>query len=319
MEDIKVLVKQEQASISFNYEEIKQQLAEQMEIYKGMEYTDDTIKDAKTDRATLNKLAKEIDDRRKEVKREYNKPLDVFESQVKDLLAIIKEPVEIIDSKVKDYENRCREEKKAQIATYWNEKVVQLPEELRERAWSHLYDSRWENATTTVKTYKDAIDNGITNILKDIETIKSMASEFEEEGLSMYRATFLLSDAISKMNHMKAQKEAIIQKEREKLEAEARAKAEAEERARIEAEVRAEMQREKEQESPAVSQEQDNSVLESTNVDSVDKNVDNFRPHPASVDKSQEGYTIRIPANDDMLKQIEEFLKFVEIPYEVMK
>ena len=104
MEEIKVVVQQEAACINFNYAEIKQQLEEQMEIYKGMEYTDDTIKEAKTDRATLNKLSKEIDDRRKAVKKEYNKPLDAFESQVKDLLSIIKEPIEIIDSKVKDYE-----------------------------------------------------------------------------------------------------------------------------------------------------------------------------------------------------------------------
>lgn len=319
MEDIKVLVKQEHASISFNYSEIKQQLAEQMEIYKGLEYTDETIKDAKTDRATLNKLSKEIDDRRKEVKREYNKPLEVFESQVKDLLAIIKEPVEMIDSKVKDYENRCREEKKAQIVAYWNEKSNQLPEDLVERAWNSLYDERWLNATTTAKTYKDAIDNGIAGILKDIETIKSMASEFEQEGMDIYYNTFTLADAIGKMNQLKAQKEAILQKERERLEAEARAKAEAEERARIEAEVRAEMQREKEQEVVAVSQEQDNSIQESTFVDNVDKVVDCCVVESTNVDNLQTGYTIRIPADDDILRQIEEYLKFAEIPYEVVK
>ena len=329
MEEIKVVVQQEAACINFNYAEIKQQLEEQMEIYKGMEYTDDTIKEAKTDRATLNKLSKEIDDRRKAVKKEYNKPLDAFESQVKDLLSIIKEPIEIIDSKVKDYENRCREEKKAQIVAYWNEKVVQLPDELRERVWNRLYDDRWTNATTTAKAYKDAIDNGIAGILKDIETIKSMESEFEQEGLDTYYNTFTLADAISKMNQLKAQKDAIIHRERERLEAEARAKAEAEqrarakaeaeERARIEAEVRAEIQREKEQEVPAVSQEQDNTAVKSTNVDNVDKVVDKCRIDCDTVDKTQNCYTIRIPANEAMLNQLEEYMKFAEIPYEVVK
>lgn len=319
MDEIKVVVQQEPACINFNYAEIKQQLAEQMEVYKGIEYTDDTIKDAKTDRATLNKLSKEIDDRRKAVKKEYNKPLDAFESQVKDLLSIIKEPIEIIDSKVKNYDNRCREEKKAQITAYWIENVVQLPEELREKAWNYLYDDRWTNATTTVKAYKDAIDNGIAGILKDIDTIKSMASEFEKEGLDTYYDTFILADAISKMNRLKAQKDAIIQKERERLEREARAKAEAEERARIEAEVRAKMQREKEQEAPAVSQIQDNTAVKSTNVDNVDKVVDKCGVDCDTVEKSQKGYTIRIPADEAMLNQVEEYLKFAEIPYEVVK
>ena len=316
MEEVKVLVEQVPAYISFNYLDIKQHLSAQMEVYKSLEYTDDTIKEAKTDRATLNKLAKEIDDRRKAVKKEYNKPLDAFESQVKELLAIVKEPIDIIDSKVKDYENRCREEKKAQIVAYWDEKSVQLPEEVRRLAWNVLYDSRWENVTTTAKAYKEAIDNGIAGILKDIETIKSMASEFEQEGIRIYYSTFVLADAISKMNQLKAQKEAILQKERERLEAEARAKAEAEARAKVEAEIRAEMQN---KEAPVINQEQDNSALESTIVDYVDKVVDNYRPEPAVVDNSQNGYTIRIPADDDMLNQLEEYLKFAEIPYEVMK
>lgn len=318
MEEIKVIVSQAPASISFNYEEIKQQLGEQMEIYKGMEYTDETIKDAKTDRATLNKLAKEIDDRRKAVKKEYNKPLEAFESQVKALLAIIQEPVGIIDSKVKNYEIRAKEQKKAQIVAYWDEKAVQLPEELRKRAWSHLYDDRWTNVTTTAKTYREAIDNGIAGILKDIETIKSMASEFEQEGLSVYHESFVLADAISKMNRMKAQKDAIIQRERERLEAEARAKEE-EERAIIVAEVMEEMQREKEQEASTVSQAQDNSTPESTIVDNVDRNVDKIGTCNDNVDEVLDYYTIRIPADNNVLNQIEEYLRFAEIPYEVMK
>lgn len=326
MDEIKVVVQQEAACINFNYAEIKQQLAEQMEVYKGLEYTDDTIKDAKTDRATLNKLAKEIDDRRKAVKKEYNKPLDAFESQVKDLLSIIKEPIEIIDSKVKDYENRCREEKKAQIVAYWNEKANQLPEELVERAWNHLYDSRWENVTTSAKAYKDAIDNGIAGILKDIETIKSMGSEFEKEGMDIYYNTFTLADAIGKMNHLKAEKEAILQKERERLEAEARAKAEAE--------VRAEMQGEKEQEAPPVTTAQYCFAPKSTNVDNVDKIVDNCGTATIYVDNNETAgirmdnngpdiierrYSVLIPADDSMLNQVEEYLKFAEIPYEVVK
>lgn len=318
IENIQVVVEQTPALISCNYEEIRQQLMAQMEVYKGMEYTDETIKDAKADRAALNKLAKELDERRKEVKREYNKPLDLFESQVKELIAIINEPVGLIDSKVKDYENRVREEKKAIIQEYWMEKAVQLPEELRDRVWNHLYDSRWENATTSAKTYKDAIDNGIADILKGIETIKSMGSEFEEEGLRAYYASFVLPDAIATISRLNAQKEAILQREREKMEREAREKAEAELRAKVEAEARAraEMQRE---EMAASTEKQDNSTVESENVDNVDSSVDNFKVESENVDKSTSYYSIRVPANDDMLQQIEEYLKFAEIPYEVVK
>lgn len=67
-----------------------------------------------------------------------------------------------------------------------------------------------------------------------------------------------------------------------------------------------------------ITSKQDKTILNSTNVDNVDNMGDNFKLESENVDKSA-GYTIRIPADAEMLNQIEEYLKFVEIPYEVMK
>ena len=41
--------------ISFNYEELKAELTEKVAFYETLVYTDDQVKDAKADRATLNK------------------------------------------------------------------------------------------------------------------------------------------------------------------------------------------------------------------------------------------------------------------------
>ena len=69
----------------------------------------------------------------------------------------------------------------------------------------------------------------------------------------------------------------------------------------------------------AGSQEQDNFILKSTNVDNVDKVVDCCMVESTYVDNLHIGYNILVPADDDILHQIEEYLKFVEIPYEVVK
>lgn len=42
--------------ISWNNEELKAEISEKMEDYKGLVFTEETVKEAKKDRASLNKL-----------------------------------------------------------------------------------------------------------------------------------------------------------------------------------------------------------------------------------------------------------------------
>ena len=42
--------------IDFNFKELKEEITNKSALYKNMVYTDETIKDAKSDRALLNKF-----------------------------------------------------------------------------------------------------------------------------------------------------------------------------------------------------------------------------------------------------------------------
>ena len=48
--------------ILFNYEELRAEITQKTEIYKTLVYTDENIKSAKADKATLNKLKKALND-----------------------------------------------------------------------------------------------------------------------------------------------------------------------------------------------------------------------------------------------------------------
>ena len=54
--------------LTFNYEELKQELMEKVSMYETLVYTDEQIKQAKVDKANLNKLKKALNDER--IKRE---------------------------------------------------------------------------------------------------------------------------------------------------------------------------------------------------------------------------------------------------------
>lgn len=220
MNEISVIVNQKPGTISWNFEEIKKRLNEELEVYQKTAYTDDTIKTAKGDVADLRKLAKAIEDRRKEVKEKCLEPYAPIEAQAKELINLIEKPIQAINDQVKDYEKRRKEKARAEINAYWTQKAEKLPEDIREKAKKAIYDDRWENATATKKSWREGIENGIQKILDEISTIKSFASEFEEDMLTVYKVDLSLQKAIQKMNELNAQKERILEQERKRREAE---------------------------------------------------------------------------------------------------
>ena len=95
--------------ITFNYDELKQELTEKMAFYETLVYTDEQVKDAKADRASLNKLKKALNDERLRQEREYMKPFDTFKAQINEIIGIIDKPVALIDKQVKDFEEKKKQ------------------------------------------------------------------------------------------------------------------------------------------------------------------------------------------------------------------
>ena len=227
MEEISVVVKQEPGKIQWNFEDLKTFLSGKLEVYKKIVYDDTSIKTAKTDVAALRSLNKQIDDRRKEIKAKCLEPYEIIENQAKELTELINEPIEVINAQVQDYERRRKESVEAEIREFWDSKKKALPEDLQDKAFSmRLYDTRWLNATTTKKTWKEAIVNGIEEINRDIETIKSFKSEFEEDMLKVYSNKLSLQDAIWEKNSLDAQKQRVLELQK-KQEEEKKAREEA--------------------------------------------------------------------------------------------
>ena len=111
MNEIQVIVNQQPGEIRFNYEDIKLTLQERLSIYKDAVVTEDGKTIAKKEVASLRRLKKEMDDRRKNVKKEWNEPYEEFNSKVQTLLSMIDEPILLIDSQVKAFDKKQKQEK----------------------------------------------------------------------------------------------------------------------------------------------------------------------------------------------------------------
>lgn len=215
MQEINLLVEQKDGSIETNFEEIKAALAAGLEEYKGMVFTAESQPEAKRTVASLRKLKKAMNDRRIEIKKTFMVPYTNFEAQVKELDKLIDEPIDFISGQIEEFERRRVEAKKAMICEIYTGIMAEHGTVMEYLPLDRIYDSRWENSTTTQKAIAEAITAHVEHVEKDLDTIRAMESEFEDKGLAKYKATLELSDAITAMNQYQKQKEEILRRQAE--------------------------------------------------------------------------------------------------------
>ena len=224
--ELEVKVKQQLGVINFNFEEIKDNLTGMMELYKGTQFTEDTSAAAKKEVATLKKIKKALNDRRIEVGKEYSKPYDDFVTKVKELTALIDEPIELIDVQVKVFEEKKKAEKKLKIQAAYDELIGEMGAYL---PLDKIYDIKWENASTSMKSIKEDIEQVVSSTDMAVSTIKGMNSEVVPKALEQYRQNLSLSDAITYINKHEQMKADILAKEEKKRKEEEECKRIAEE------------------------------------------------------------------------------------------
>lgn len=217
--------------IDFNFEELKEEITNKSALYKNMVYTDETIKDAKSDRALLNKFKTALEDKRKEVKKQCLEPYNQFEKQIKELVAIIDEPVKLIGEQITEFEDREKAEKHEQITKLFDKAGFQSFVTLEQ-----IYDPKWLNKSVSLKSIEEELTNTVYRIGHDVTTINSL-KEYSFEALEHYKKTLDLAGAIAE-----GQRLADIQKRKLEHEAEVKAREElakkqAEERAKAETEA----------------------------------------------------------------------------------
>lgn len=216
MNDIKFNVEQINGVININFEEIREQLAAGLEEYRGMVFTEDSKTEAKKTVASLRKLKKAISDRRIEVKKSFMQPYDTFEAQVKELDKLIDEPINLINEQVAEFERKRIEERKKEIGLIYEESIGSMNDYL---PLSKIYNTKWENVTTSKKAIKEEIEERVNAVKQDVDVIKEMQTDAVDKALDFYRKTLSLTDTIQFINDWEKQKAEILKKQEEEKKA----------------------------------------------------------------------------------------------------
>lgn len=202
------------SAISTNFEDVKAQLAEQMRQYEGIVFTEDSKTAAKKTVAELRKTKKDIDDRRKEVKRQWMAPYEQFETEVKQLLVLVDKPINYINGQVEAFEQKRLEEREKEIKTIYQEEIGDMDVFL---ALHRIRSDKWSNASMSVKAIRKEMQETITSARAGKLAIEAMNSNAVPDALRKFQATLNLADALAYINQYEAQRAEILKREEERL------------------------------------------------------------------------------------------------------
>lgn len=212
--------------ITFNYEELKQELTAKVSMYETLVYTDEQIKVAKADKANLNKLKKALNDERIRLEKNYMQPFNDFKTKINEIIGIIDKPVAVIDKQVKEYEEKKKQDKKEQIELFFAELI-----ELAENAtvnWlklTSIFNEKWLNASVSMKSIQEDIKGKLEQIANDLDTLSNLP-EFGFEATEVYKTTLDINKALNEGKRL-------AEIARKKAEYEVEMKARLEEQARL--------------------------------------------------------------------------------------
>lgn len=187
------------SSIEANFDALEKRVRKTVELYKGATYDltkADKIKEAKNDRTYLNGLKNEIEERRKAVKREYNKPLAAFEKRCKEITSIIDGASDGIKAQLDEAEERRRAGARATLEAHYREFAELLAPVV---PYERLHDDKWLNKSFGEVKAKKALEAKVSKLAGDWETLKSQfeGEPYYEEAERELFATLDLGAAIT--------------------------------------------------------------------------------------------------------------------------
>ena len=158
--------------IKWNKEEVSGIIDEIVKKYQGLEFNEEDLSSAKTDRASLNKVAKGLSAKRIDIKKQYSTELTIFETSVKELENKVKDTSAAIDEQIKSFEQKEAEQKKAAILELNEYKVIQ----------DYIsFNEKWLNKSYKFDTIIEDIEQLSNQVEKDKNIIKMACADKDFE------------------------------------------------------------------------------------------------------------------------------------------
>lgn len=205
-------------TLTTNAIQLRDHVAATLERYTPENYSVENIDQAKADRAILNKAAKELNDKRIQIEREWSAPFQEFKGIIGETVRMITEGSTKIDAVVKGVESKAKAEKRAAIEELWERKGITL------LPLSKLWDDRWLNKTKRLPAVEKEIGEKLLKIETELDTLAAVDTEDGEVLRAYYLDCLDLQRTLAYSATLKDNRQR-LQEEQARRQAEAEAQA----------------------------------------------------------------------------------------------
>lgn len=207
------------ANIQSNMEQIKEQAIMIKNWYDSLVITEDMLKDIKSEKSQINKAKDTVATYRKDIVKEFKKPIEQFELLAKETESILKEAYDTCNEAVKRYEDETKAKKTEEVKAYFDEYAESLKIDFVE------YERLGINVTLTasMKSLKEAVKVCLDKIASEIDLINIQKEELIPDMLVEYKKTLNVANAIKNVTdrHKAIEEEKARQEALKELKAEA--------------------------------------------------------------------------------------------------
>lgn len=149
-----------------NADVLKNAINEVADKYKDLIITDDTVKQDKKTKVELNGLLKQLEEQRKNYKKQYQQPLKEFEASIKEIEEPLSQVIDNLKDQLNDYDERAAKAKEAEIRSF----IKEVCEGHMADAENIAINQKWLNKSTSKKTWQDEAMQAIK--LEDAEALR---------------------------------------------------------------------------------------------------------------------------------------------------
>lgn len=191
------------AMIAWNNEELMAQVKELLVQYDNTVYDESNITQAKEDRARLNKFADALNSERLAIKKRYVAPLDKFTAEVNEVVGAVKSASMRIDAVVTEYDAKKRAEKRRKVQEHYDVAIGDLRDCV---PYERLEDTRWYNASVSLKSATTEIDVALERIRNELIAIDALQSPDDAQIKAYYFRTLSLAQALQENERLKEER-----------------------------------------------------------------------------------------------------------------
>jgi len=190
-------------TVTSNFKQLKNQANSIKDYYSRIIFTEENMKEAKEEKATINKLVDKVKRYRIDTVKDFKKPIEEFEEDAKATEKLLNETSSFIQDQTNAYESSLKKEKQDQLSEYFNEYAESLKIDFINLEQANINVT----LTASLKSLKEQVKSFVDDVEQGIKLINSQQQNNDRMLVRFKQTLNAPQSIITVINEIKAEEE----------------------------------------------------------------------------------------------------------------